>query len=57
MNAKKEEFGQDRLVAIAEKNKNKPIKDIVEIIHKEVKVFEGKLPQHDDITVIVIKIV
>lgn len=57
MNTKGEMFEENRLVELVEQNSNLGVKEIVELVQKEVKKFEGKKKQHDDITVIAVKIV
>jgi serine phosphatase RsbU (regulator of sigma subunit) len=56
-NIKKEEFGQERLIetlkrCTIEKNSSEILKDI----EKEIKKFTGRAPQHDDITLVVVKV-
>jgi CHASE2 domain-containing sensor protein len=55
INLKGEEYGTERLTAVVKKNKNLPCKEIVDLVYKDITHFTGKAPQHDDITVIVIK--
>jgi len=57
MNAKHEMFEEERLVEIAKRVRKKSVKEIVDTIHDEVDKYEGKGIQHDDITVIAIRIV
>ncbi|MFH1381200.1 MAG: SpoIIE family protein phosphatase, partial [Candidatus Omnitrophota bacterium] len=56
MNAKREMFEQNRLLDLVEKNSNAAPQEMVDIIQREVKNFEGKQSQHDDITVIAARI-
>lgn len=56
MNTKSEMYGRQRLVTIAEHNQNLPAKDIAESIAKDIRKFEPQSRQHDDITLIAIKI-
>ena len=56
MNKKREMFGTEKLVDIVRTNRTKDLKEIVDLIHKEVRIYEGRLPQHDDITVVVMRI-
>lgn len=56
MNAKADMYGSDRLLAIAEKNKLFSADKILEEIEKDVRCFEPKSSQHDDITIVVLKI-
>jgi phosphoserine phosphatase RsbU/P len=53
---KKEEFEEERLKKAVTEVKSKTAKEIVEHVFKVLRKFQGKAPQHDDITVIAIKI-
>ncbi len=56
-NIKREEFGEKRLVEILKKcGAGEKSSEILKNIEKEVKKFTGKASQHDDITIVVIKI-
>jgi len=55
-NIKKEELGEDRLKELVTKHKEKSAKEITEEIYKEILTFRGKAPQHDDITILTLKI-
>ena len=57
MNAKHEMFGEKQLVDIAKRHRSDGVVQIVKAIHDAVEKYEGKLPQHDDITVIAIRII
>ena len=56
-NSKLEFYGKERLTAVVEANFNLSAKEILEAIAKDVRKFEPKTKQHDDITVIVVKII
>ena len=56
MNARREQYGRERLVAAAEKNKGLSAKAILLSVEKDMRKFERKTDQHDDITLIVVKI-
>lgn len=56
MNSKKEMFGEKRLVDIIIRNRDSSLSSIVDAVHEEVSRYEGRLPQHDDITVIAIRV-
>lgn len=56
MNHRRELYGQERLIRAAKASKNFPAKGIVEAIIRDVRRFEPKSIQHDDITIITIKI-
>ena len=55
MNPKGEMFCQERLMELVKNNTNLSSEELTALIQEEVKKFEGKKKQHDDITVIVIK--
>lgn len=56
MNGKREEFGEKRLIKLIEECSHQDVKEFSDYIYKEVKSFIGKAPQHDDMTLMVIKI-
>ncbi len=56
MNVKEEMFEEDRLVELAGRLKDMSARDAVDTIHKAVSDFAGKAKQHDDITVLVVKV-
>lgn len=56
-NARKEEFGVDRLKQLISKYKSRNAKEIAEQIYQKLIAFRGKAPQHDDITIITLKII
>lgn len=57
MNQKREMYGAKRLLAAVEKNKDRNAQDLLRAIEADVRQFEPKHRQHDDITFIVVKIV
>jgi len=56
MNKAKEEFGEERLLKAVEQFANKTSDEILEGIFAEMKSFAGKAPQHDDMTLVVVKV-
>ena len=56
MNPKSDMYGKERLLEVASKNRSLPSKELLDAIEKDVRKFEPKQSQHDDITVIVVKI-
>jgi len=56
MNKNKEEYGEKRFIKIIDENSNNCSKEILNNIIRDVKTFIGKASQHDDITLLVIKI-
>jgi sigma-B regulation protein RsbU (phosphoserine phosphatase) len=55
MNEKHEEFGEDKLIRLIEKNRNLGSRELIELIIKEVNKFVDNFPQHDDMTILVVK--
>jgi sigma-B regulation protein RsbU (phosphoserine phosphatase) len=56
MNQKSDMYGKERLQAAVEKSRSLPADKLAEAIEKDVRKFEPKSQQHDDITIIVVKI-
>ena len=56
-NAKEEMYGKERLKALVEQNRQRPVADLVRIIEEDVRRFEPLARQHDDMTYIVLKVV
>ena len=56
MNEKKWEFGEERLQTIINKNSNVLANELVTIIQSKISEFVGNTPQHDDLTMIIVKI-
>jgi sigma-B regulation protein RsbU (phosphoserine phosphatase) len=57
MNSVKQEFGEECFVDLISSNRNLSAQEMIEIIVKSVKDFSEEAPQHDDMTVVIIKIV
>ncbi len=55
-NEKNELFGEERFIEIVKNNKNLSSQDLIAKIHKEIKKFAKNSPQHDDITLIILKV-
>ncbi len=55
-NMRKEEFGDTRLKEVVSKYKEKSAKEITDSIYDELMQFRKNAPQHDDITIMVLKI-
>ncbi|NQT95602.1 MAG: SpoIIE family protein phosphatase [Candidatus Omnitrophica bacterium] len=55
-NTKKEEYGEDRLKDVVTSCKDLTAKEITDKVYKEILKFRGRAPQHDDITIMVLKI-
>lgn len=56
MNKAMEEFGEERLCRTVEKYTEGTAEQIMENIFKDMKQFTGKAKQHDDMTIVVVKI-
>ncbi|MFC2155567.1 PP2C family protein-serine/threonine phosphatase [Acidobacteriota bacterium] len=56
VNAKSEEFGEERLKQLVQANPKSSAKTMVSTIFKEVKDFAGSSPQYDDMTIICLKV-
>ena len=56
INGKEEQFGKERLISIAEKNRNLPASELVKRIQQEVTAFSQGQPQFDDITLMILKV-
>ncbi|MFA4850729.1 MAG: SpoIIE family protein phosphatase, partial [Methanoregula sp.] len=55
-NPQDEEFGEERLMAYLQKNRNYPVREIIDGLIDEVRKFCGSRPQSDDITLVVVKV-
>lgn len=58
MNARHEEFGVQRLIGLLQKTDTRGIRaaDIVNTINEDVRLHAGAVPQHDDMTMVVVKV-
>ena len=56
MNPVQEEFGEERFVELISSNRNMSAQGLIEILVKTVEDFSENAPQHDYMTVVVIKI-
>ena len=57
MNSRHQMYGKEKLIAVAEKNKRLSADKLLEIIDNDIKKFEPRSRQHDDMTIIVVKAV
>ena len=55
MDSQANEFGEERLVELIESTRNLPVKEMLEKIDAGVRKFVGAAPQHDDMTMVAIK--
>jgi len=56
MNAAGDDFGVERLIAVVCRHRELPARAIVDAVYEAVDVFRGDAEQHDDRTVVVLKI-
>lgn len=56
MNKHLEEYGEERLLKVIKANEEKPAKEIIEAVCRDVQSFVKDYPQHDDMTMVVVKI-
>lgn len=56
MNEKGEEFGEERFLSILKSYKNGSAEGLLRYTLDEVNRFAGKQPQHDDMTMVVLKV-
>ena len=56
MNASNQMYEKERLVSVAENNFHAPAKAMLASIEKDIRKFEPKQRQHDDMTLIIVKI-
>jgi Stage II sporulation protein E (SpoIIE) len=55
MNERHEEYSEERLIKLIEKNRQLSARDLINLIIKEVKKFVDNYPQHDDMTILIVK--
>ena len=56
MNTEKREFGEERLQNILRNNSHLLASELIQIIQQQIHEFVGNTPQHDDMTMIVVKV-
>ncbi len=56
MNKKNEEFGEERLAQSVAKHATQSAEEIMSGIYQDVKTFTGTAKQHDDMTIVVVKV-
>jgi sigma-B regulation protein RsbU (phosphoserine phosphatase) len=57
MNLVQEEYGEERFVNLISSNRTLSAQDLIKILVKSINDFSREAPQHDDMTVVVIKII
>lgn len=53
MNGSKEQYGVERVAELIRKNRDRPAREICDLVRKDVDAFGGHAPQEDDLTMIV----
>jgi serine phosphatase RsbU (regulator of sigma subunit) len=56
MNENGEEYGEDRFLKFLNENDNHSASNLVDNVIKEIRSFAGKADQHDDMTMVVLKV-
>ena len=57
MNSRRDMYGKERLIEVVYKNRSLDPKELLAAIEKDVRRFEPKSTQHDDMTIITVKII
>ena len=55
MNQKQEQYGEQQLIHLIENNRNLSSHGLINLILKDVKRFVDNYPQHDDMTILIVK--
>ncbi|MFC2133479.1 PP2C family protein-serine/threonine phosphatase [Bacteroidota bacterium] len=55
MNEKLEQYGEDKLTELIQNNRDKKSSDLLDIIFKDARRHMDNYPQHDDMTIVIIK--
>jgi sigma-B regulation protein RsbU (phosphoserine phosphatase) len=56
MNVREEEYGEERLMNCISRHSDLSSREMVERITADVSKFAGSQPQHDDITIVVMRV-
>lgn len=56
MNKHNDEYGEERLLDIIQKNKNKTSRELIDAVKHDVHTFTESHPQHDDMTMVTVKV-
>ena len=56
MDSRSNEFGEGRLVELIEATRHLPVNEMLEKIESGIKKFVGNAPQHDDMTMVAIRV-
>ena len=55
MNDKLEQYGEEKLIKLIQTNRDKSANEILDLVLRDVKNFTKSYPQHDDMTIIILK--
>jgi sigma-B regulation protein RsbU (phosphoserine phosphatase) len=55
-NTSGEQFGDKRLLKVIQANRDRSAREIIDALYQAVRDFAGDEPQHDDITVVITKV-
>jgi len=50
------EYGQERFINCIKKHRSLPSRQIIQNVVKEIRTFRGEYPQHDDMTIVIVKV-
>jgi sigma-B regulation protein RsbU (phosphoserine phosphatase) len=56
MNLFQDEYGEERFISLISSNRNLSAQGLIDVLVKSIEDFSKEAPQHDDMTVVVIKI-
>ena len=56
MNKNLEEYGEERLCQVIRQNREKPARMIIDLVVRDVQEFVKDYPQHDDMTMVIVKV-
>jgi len=55
MNEKHELYGEEKLISLIKNNRDLSTRDLLELVLKDVNIFVDNYPQHDDMTILIVK--
>lgn len=55
MNERQEQYGEQKLINTIKENKDRSARELINLILKDVRKFVDNYPQHDDMTIVVLK--
>lgn len=57
MNEQGEEYGEERLSSLIQQHAHRGVKELKRIIIEDIQIFSGQAQQHDDFTMVIVKVV